>query len=149
MKIVIVVVGKEKDFSAADLVVEYSARISHYLPIEWTYIPASDSQEEGKRILKAIDAHGSGTHIVALDEKGKEFTSADFSQFVQTRLNEGLRSLVFIIGGSYGLSDEVRLRAQSTIALSKLTFPHLLVRPILAEQIYRACTIMKGEKYHH
>ncbi|MEN9912708.1 MAG: hypothetical protein RLY66_116 [Candidatus Parcubacteria bacterium] len=149
MKITVIVIGKEKDFSAHDLVAEYSARIGHYLPIEWTYIPASDGTEEGKRILKAVDSLGSGTHVVALDEKGKEFTSTEFAKFTQTRMNEGLKSLAFIVGGSYGLNDEVRSHAQSTIALSKLTFPHQLVRLILAEQIYRACTIMKGEKYHH
>ncbi|MBP6858961.1 MAG: 23S rRNA (pseudouridine(1915)-N(3))-methyltransferase RlmH [Candidatus Pacebacteria bacterium] len=149
MKIVVVVVGKEKDFSAYDLVAEYSARIEHYLPIDWVYIPASDGKEEGARILKTIDGLGSGVHTVALDEKGREFTSAECAKFVQTRMNEGLKSLVFVVGGSYGLNDEVRARAQSTIALSKLTFPHQLVRLILAEQLYRACTIMKGEKYHH
>ena len=149
MKIAIIVVGKEKDFPAHDLVAEYSTRIGHYLPIEWTYIPASDGDEEGKRILKAIDALGSGAHIVALDEKGREFVSADFAKFMQTRMNEGLKSLAFVVGGSYGLNEEVRARAQSTVALSKLTFPHQLVRLILAEQLYRACTIMKGEKYHH
>jgi 23S rRNA (pseudouridine1915-N3)-methyltransferase len=149
MKIVIIVVGKERDFSAHDLVAEYSTRVGHYLPIEWMYISASDGKEEGTRILKTIDGLGSGVHIVALDEKGRELTSTECAKFVQTRMNEGLRSLVFIIGGSYGLNDEVRARAQSMIALSKLTFPHQLVRLILAEQLYRSCTIMKGEKYHH
>lgn len=149
MKILIIAVGKEKDFAAYDVVADYSTRIGHYVPIEWQYIPASDSAEEGSRIIKLFDAQGSGSYVVALDEKGKEHTSADFSQFIQSRMNEGLRSLVFVIGGSYGLNEEVRSRARYSLALSQLTFPHQLVRLILAEQIYRACTILKGEKYHH
>jgi 23S rRNA (pseudouridine1915-N3)-methyltransferase len=157
MKIIIIAVGKDKDFSAHESVSEYTARIGHYMPIEWIYIPASSAKEENARILKTIDTqtnhqihHGNGlTHIVILDEKGREYTSMDFSKFVQSRMNEGLKSLVFIIGGSYGLDDSVRARAKSSIALLQLTFPHQLVRLILAEQIYRACTILKGEKYHH
>ncbi|MEK7641948.1 MAG: 23S rRNA (pseudouridine(1915)-N(3))-methyltransferase RlmH [Patescibacteria group bacterium] len=149
MKIAIIVIGKEKDFSAHEAVAEYSSRIAHYIPIEWTYIPASDASEEGKRITRALETYDTGSHVVALDEKGKEYSSVDFSKFIQTRMNEGLKSLVFLIGGSYGLGDEVRARAKTTIALSQLTFPHQLVRLILAEQMYRACTILKGEKYHH
>jgi 23S rRNA (pseudouridine1915-N3)-methyltransferase len=91
----------------------------------------------------------SDCYAVALDEKGKEYASVDFSGFIQSRLNSGVRSLIFIIGGSYGLTDRIRSHAQSTIALSALTFPHQLVRLILAEQIYRAFTLLKGEKYHH
>jgi 23S rRNA (pseudouridine1915-N3)-methyltransferase len=149
MKIIIIVVGKEKDFSAQNLVAEYSARIEHYSQIEWVYLPASDAKEENARILKALDAQGSGSYAVTLDEKGREYTSNNLSEFIQTRMNEGLKSLVFIIGGSYGLNEEVRSRARISIALSQLTFPHQLVRLILAEQLYRACTILKGEKYHH
>ena len=149
MKIIIIAVGKEKDFSAQSLVAEYSARIEHYTQLEWVYLPASDAKEENARILKVLDTQGSGSYVVTLDEKGKEYTSTSFSQFIQTRMNEGLKSLIFIIGGSYGLNEEVRARANSSIALSQLTFPHQLVRLILAEQLYRACTILKGEKYHH
>ncbi len=149
MKILIIAVGKEKDFAAHEAVAEYSTRIGHYLPIEWLYIPASDATEEGTRIIKALDAQGSGSQAIALDEKGKEYTSTDFSTFIQSRMNESLKSLVFVIGGSYGLNEEVRSRARYTLALSQLTFPHQLVRLILAEQIYRACTILKGERYHH
>lgn len=149
MKIIIVAVGKEKDFSGHELVSEYTDRIGHYLPIEWIYVPAVDSQEECKRIIKILDTHDSGCHVVMLDEKGKEYNSAQFSGFIQMRMNEGLRSLVFLIGGSHGFDNLIRERVQTKVGLSQLTFPHQLVRLILAEQIYRACTIMKGEKYHH
>jgi 23S rRNA (pseudouridine1915-N3)-methyltransferase len=149
MKIIIIAVGKEKDFAAAELVADYSARIEHTVPVVWKYISTSTKEQEEKDISKALDGLSTPTHIVALDEKGREFTSAKFADFMQARMNESLQSLVFIIGGSYGLSDELRSRAQMTVALSQLTFPHQLVRLILAEQIYRAFSIMKGEKYHH
>lgn len=149
MKIIILAVGKEKDFAGHELVADYTVRIGHYMPIEWVYISAGDMREEGERINKELDKCGSGTHIIMLDEKGKEFTTEKFAEFIQSRLNEGLRSVVFLIGGAHGFDGSVRKRAQTTIALSQLTFPHQLVRLILTEQIYRACTILKGEKYHH
>jgi 23S rRNA (pseudouridine1915-N3)-methyltransferase len=149
MKVIIIAVGKEKDFAGYELVGEYSARIGHYMPIEWVYVPASDAVEEAERLNKALDKCGSGTHVVLLDEKGKEFSTEKLTEFVQSRLNEGLRSLIFVIGGAHGFHNSIRERAQSTMALSQLTFPHQLVRLILAEQIYRVCTILKGEKYHH
>ena len=148
MKITIIAVGKEKDFAGNDLVAEYTDRIGHYSSLEWVYIPAADKVEEEKRILKTIDAR-SGAHVVMLDELGKQYTSVQFSEFIQKRLNEGLNSLVFLIGGSYGFGENVRARTNSMMALSALTFPHQLVRLILAEQIYRGLTILKGEKYHH
>ena len=149
MKIIIVAVGKEKDFAGHELVAEYTERIGHYFSIEWIYVPASSSTEEGDRILKVLDAHRSGNYTVLLDEHGKERTSVQYAEFIQTRLNEGLKSLMFLIGGSHGFDERVKEHVQSTIALSQLTFPHQLVRLILAEQVYRACTILKGEKYHH
>ncbi len=149
MKITIIAVGKEKDFVGSELVAEYNGRIEHYNQIEWLYIPASDKAEEEKRILKVLDSHEGGSHIIMLDELGKQYTSTQFSEFIQKRLNEGLKSVVFLIGGSYGFGDAVRARANSIIALSSLTFPHQLIRLILAEQLYRVFTILKGEKYHH
>jgi 23S rRNA (pseudouridine1915-N3)-methyltransferase len=149
MKIIIVPVGKERDFSANDLVGEYSLRIGHYMPIEWKYIPASTSADEASKIHKLIDEYDSGTHVMVLDEKGKEYSSLEFAGFMQKRLNEGVRTLIILIGGAYGFDQSVRERATSMLALSRLTFPHQLVRLILAEQLYRVCTIIKGEKYHH
>jgi len=149
MKLIIIAVGKEKDFEGRELVADYSARISQYAPIEWRYVEPSNARGEGIRICAIADKLGAGTYMVALDEKGKEYDSTAFADFIQSRMNESVRFLVIVIGGSYGLDASVRDRAQSTIALSKLTFPHQLVRLILAEQLYRACTIIKGEKYHH
>jgi len=149
MKIIILAIGREKDFSGQDLVREYVDRISHYSACEFKYIDGSDKENENKKILDVLDKEGSGQYVIALDEKGKEYESRIFADQIQSRLNESTRTLFFIIGGSYGLTDEVRKQANITVALSKLTFPHQLVRLILVEQIYRAFTIIRGEKYHH
>ena len=149
MKIIILAVGKEKDFSGQDLVREYLGRISHYSTCEFKYISASEKEEENKKILEILDKESSGSYVVALDEKGREYDSSTLASQIQVRLNESVRTIFFIIGGSYGLSDEVKKRANMTLALSKLTFPHQLVRLILVEQLYRAFTIIRGEKYHH
>ena len=149
MKIIIIAIGKEKDFSGHELVREYTDRISHYTSCEWKYIPTSDQKEENVRLMEVFDKDTGGAYIIALDEMGKEFDSKTLAKQIQIRMNDSVRTLYFIIGGSYGLSEEVRSRANVTLALSRLTFPHQLVRLILAEQIYRAFTIIRGEKYHH
>lgn len=149
MRILVIAIGKEKDFAGYELVAEYSSRIGHYMPIEWRYIAPSSPVEDEKVVLRTIDKEGSGTYVIALDEKGKEHDSKGFADMLQGRMTAGARSMVFIIGGAYGLSDAMRSRADTSVALSRLTFPHQLVRLILAEQLFRACTIVKGEKYHH
>ena len=151
MKVIILAIGKEKDFSGQDNVREYTDRISHYCPCEWKYIPGNSLDEDNAKLVAAIDAEKekTGAYIIALDEKGKGYDSHAFADRIQSCMNESVRTLMFVIGGSYGLNDEVRRRASITVALSKLTFPHQLVRLIIAEQIYRAFTIIRGEKYHH
>lgn len=148
MKLVILAVGKEKDFAGSELVAEYTGRIAHYVPIEWRYVPAGEPKEEEAALLKVLDKEA-GSYVVSLDEKGKEYDSRGFTTFIQNRMNHGDKSLIFIIGGSYGLPQTIKERSSAVICLSMLTFPHQLVRLVLSEQIYRACTIMKGEKYHH
>lgn len=149
MKIIILAIGKEKDFSGYEIVQEYTERISHYCACEWRYIPGTSLQEDNKKLVEILEKEGSGSYAIALDETGKEYTSTAFADVIQTRMNESVRTLFFIIGGSYGLNDEVRSRSRTVLALSKLTFPHQIVRLILAEQLYRAFTIIRGEKYHH
>ena len=151
MKIIIYAIGKEKDFSGADIVREYTERISHYGACEWRYIAGESRELDNTKLVEAImsEKEKSGAFIIALDEKGKEYDSPAFAGRIQSCMNESVRALIFVIGGSYGLDEETRKNAHITIALSKLTFPHQLVRLILAEQIYRAYTIIRGEKYHH
>ncbi|HTK33322.1 MAG TPA: 23S rRNA (pseudouridine(1915)-N(3))-methyltransferase RlmH [Candidatus Paceibacterota bacterium] len=149
MKIIILAIGKEKDFAGHELVREYADRISHYCSCEWKYIPGSSAQDDNAKLVEIIEKEGAGSYTIALDEIGKEYTSVAFAEVIQARMNESVRTLFIVIGGSYGLNDAVRSKARLTLALSKMTFPHQLVRLILAEQLYRAFTIIRGEKYHH
>lgn len=149
MKVIIIAVGKERDFSGYGIVQEYTERILHYVPCEWKYISTSDQKEENEKILSYIEKESSGSYVIALDEIGKEFNSKDFSEKIQSCMNESKKTLFFVIGGSYGLNDNVRSRADIVVALSQMTFPHQLVRLVLIEQLYRAFTIIRGEKYHH
>jgi 23S rRNA (pseudouridine1915-N3)-methyltransferase len=88
-------------------------------------------------------------HLILLDERGKNFSSPELAQWMQQRANESSKRLVFLIGGAFGVDGSIMERADLTWSLSKLVFPHMLVRLILAEQLYRACTILRNEKYHH
>ncbi len=155
MKIVFLALGKKRDPLFAEGVLEFTDRISRYVPVEWKIIPAAEGAgsdieraktEEGKRIESELRE---GDVLILLDEIGKEYSSVEFSQFLQKRFNEGPKRLIFVVGGAYGISAEISARASHTISLSRLTFPHQLVRLVLAEQVYRALSISKGEKYHH
>ena len=103
-------------------------------------------KREGEAILKKIEKD---ELVILLDERGKEYTSVQFANFVQQCANSGLKVLTFVIGGAYGFSNDVYARQNSQIALSKFTFPHIMVRLIFAEQLYRVCTILNNEPYHH
>lgn len=146
MNILVISPGKSKGYLGEDIVLEFTSRISHYSPIEWKFTQASDPKEEGEKILKAIPDK---SYIVVLDEKGKQISSPGLADFLNKRLNESTKTLVFIIGGAYGIDEKVKEKAHFMWSLSSLVFPHELVRSILAEQIYRGFSILKGEKYHH
>jgi 23S rRNA (pseudouridine1915-N3)-methyltransferase len=103
-------------------------------------------KKEGATVLELLHKTD---HLVALDERGKQFTSEGLATFIQRRANESTRNLVFLVGGAFGLDEAVLKRADTIWSLSSLVFPHQLVRLILAEQLYRACTILRNEKYHH
>ncbi len=143
MKITIISVGKAHDPLFRDAIEDFTARIGHYMPVEWKIV------DQDEKVLKILADQKGGDYVVALDEKGKLLSSAGLADRLQKCLNESVKRIVFIIGGAYGLTLAMRERAQITVSLSEMTFPHQLVRLILAEQIYRACTILKGEKYHH
>jgi 23S rRNA (pseudouridine1915-N3)-methyltransferase len=124
--------------------------------VEWTIIPVPKNagmlsemdlkKKEAETILQWLRPED---YLVVLDEKGKQLSSEALAQFLQTRSNESSKNIVFLIGGAFGLDNQVLSKAKFTWSLSSLTFPHQLVRLILAEQIYRACTILRNEKYHH
>ena len=103
-------------------------------------------RKEGEMILGWLKQDD---YLIALDERGKQMSSEKLAAFIQSRANESVKQLVFLIGGAFGIDESVLKRADAKWSLSELTFPHQLVRLILAEQVYRACTILKNEKYHH
>lgn len=147
MKIVILSVGKEKDEVSSDLVRHFELRILRYVPIEWLYIPHDVTKEkEGDKILSMLKKED---YVVLLDEKGKDIKSEALAELIENRMVDSVKRMVFVIGGAYGASRTVEERANYVWKLSSLVFPHMLVRVILVEQIYRALTIIKGEKYHH
>lgn len=156
MKILLLAIGKTSTTYISTAVDDYFKRINRYVPAEFKILPdvrsgkslSEDAQKsrEGKLILSALLP---GDYVVLLDEHGIQQTSRAFSESIVCQMNHGLKRLVYIIGGPYGFSDEVYLRADSKLSLSKMTFTHEMIRLFFAEQIYRAMTIMRGEPYHH
>lgn len=147
MKIVILSVGKEKDEVSADLARHFELRLLRYLPVELLYV-AHDATKE-KESEKIISHIKKDDYVVLLDEKGKDIKSEMLAEIIENRMVDSVRRMVFIVGGSYGVSESIIERANYVWKLSSLVFPHMLVRVILLEQLYRALTIIKGEKYHH
>ena len=147
MKLVILTVGKEKDELTSDVIKHFEMRILRYLPIEWIYIAHDVTKEkEGVKIMEQLKKED---YVVLLDEKGRDMKSEALAELVENRMVDSVRRMVFIIGGAYGVSKAIEERANYVWKLSSLVFPHMLVRVILVEQLYRALTIIKGEKYHH
>lgn len=148
--------GRTRDKSIAGSIEKYALRIPHYVPFEIVCLPdvkttskTTEMQQkelEGRRFLEAV---APADFVVLLDERGREYTSREFADFLSRKAVELPRNLVFVIGGPYGFSQEVYSRADGKISLSKMTFPHELVRLFFVEQVYRAQTIIRGEPYHH
>ncbi|MBM3324565.1 MAG: 23S rRNA (pseudouridine(1915)-N(3))-methyltransferase RlmH [Calditrichaeota bacterium] len=156
MKIIIVAVGRLREAYLRAGMDDYLARIGRYVPVEEVEVPAGAGEEgngegrrtlavEGERLQKALSREN---FVVCLDRTGKELGSEDFSTWLQTRMGEGLTLVTFVVGGAWGISPVVLSRAQFTLSLSRMTLPHELARLVLAEQLYRALTLWKGEKYH-
>jgi len=156
MKLQFWTVGKAHEPFVKEGIELFTKRIANYYPVEWNIIPmpknaASLSEtdlrkKEGEIILNGLQKDD---YLVLLDERGKQLSSEGVAAFIQTRANESNKNVIFLIGGAYGVSEAVVLRANFKWSLSQLVFPHQLVRLILAEQIYRACSIIRNEKYHH
>jgi len=155
MKIEFIVIGKTTDKNIIAGIKDYVERTNHYLHFTINTIAGlkntkslsqnQQKQSEGELILKQVSASDT---VVLLDERGVEYRSVDFASWLQKKQHT-TRRLVFISGGPYGFSDEVYRRADEMVSLSKMTFSHQMVRLIFMEQLYRACTIIKGESYHH
>ncbi|MEO6548825.1 MAG: 23S rRNA (pseudouridine(1915)-N(3))-methyltransferase RlmH [Ferruginibacter sp.] len=156
MKLQFWTVGKSHEGYVKDGIELFTKRITNYYPVEWNIIQnprnaaaMSETElkkKEGEIILSAIHKED---YLVLLDERGKLLTSESVATFIQARANEGAKKVIFLIGGAYGVSEMVIERANYQWSLSPLVFPHQLVRLIVAEQIYRACSINRNEKYHH
>ncbi|MDR0863340.1 MAG: 23S rRNA (pseudouridine(1915)-N(3))-methyltransferase RlmH [Candidatus Symbiothrix sp.] len=156
MKIQLLVVGKTNQDFVEKGVAEFCGRQKHYIPLDLEVIPDNKNmknlsfeqqkEKEGELILKSVQP---GDYVVLLDEHGKEFTSLQFSEYLEKKTHTVPKRLVFVIGGPYGFSKKVYETAQEKIALSKMTFSHQLIRLIFVEQLYRAMTILNNEPYHH
>ena len=149
-------IGKSNESFVKEGVDTFTKRISHYYPVEWKiFAGAKNSSSLSEEEIKKAEAQSilnvlqKDDQLVALDERGKQMSSPELATFIQQKANESTRNIIFLIGGAYGLHDSVLNRASFKWSLSKLVFPHQLVRLILAEQVYRACTITRNEKYHH
>lgn len=156
MKIQLICVGKTERPYLKEGETEYLNRLKHYCSFEKIEIPELKNAkklredqikvEEGKLILSKVD---SSAQLILLDENGKKFSSVGFSDYLQKKFNQGGKSLVFVVGGAYGFSEEVYARSNGKVSLSEMTFSHQMVRLFFIEQVYRALTILKGEPYHH
>ncbi|MBN8880017.1 MAG: 23S rRNA (pseudouridine(1915)-N(3))-methyltransferase RlmH [Chitinophagaceae bacterium] len=156
MRIQLWSIGKAHEPYVKSGVEDFTKRISNYFKVEWVIIPQPKNagmmsemdlkKKEAEVVMEWLDKDD---YLVALDERGKQLSSEGLANFMQARANAGTKKLVFLIGGAFGIDETVLKRANYTWSLSQLVFPHQLVRLILAEQLYRACTILRNEKYHH
>jgi 23S rRNA (pseudouridine1915-N3)-methyltransferase len=156
MEIIILATGKTNESCLNSGINDYLKRLKHYLNIKFIYTPelkekgklsiAEIKENEAQALLKMIPQ---SSYIVLLDENGGELSSVDFSSFIQKQLNSGIKKLVFLIGGPYGVAEEMKNKANYILSLSKMTFTHQFIRLIFVEQLYRAMTILKKEPYHN
>ncbi len=155
MKTELILVGKTADKHFQAGIDDYTGRIGHYMPFAIRVIPElkntkalteeQQKEREGELILKMVQP---GDWVVLLDEHGAEMTSVEYARWLAKK-QQGVGRLVYVIGGPYGFSRKVYDRANEMVSMSKMTFSHQMVRLIFVEQLYRACTILRGEPYHH
>ncbi len=156
MRIVLLVVGKTTNTYLHTLILDYQNRLKHYVSFDIQVIPElkntkhvsveMQKEKEGEMLLKQLE---DANEIILLDEKGKQFSSVEFSQQIDKAQVSGKKKIVFVIGGPYGFSEPVYQKATQKISLSKMTFSHQMIRLIFVEQLYRAFTILNNEPYHH
>ncbi len=155
MKVVLIAVGAAKSPGLAEAIAEYESRIRRYFRFEVAEVRpiglkrgagvAEVARKESEALLARVPA---GLEVVAVDERGESWSSERLAEYLEQLGVEGREGAAFLIGGPAGLSDELRQRAQKVLALSGFTLPHELARLVLAEQVYRAGTIQRGEPYH-
>ena len=156
MNIRLIAIGKTDNKDLQSLINDYTKRLSFYVKFDLEIIPdiknvknlseAQQKEKEGELILAKI---GPTDQLILLDENGKTFSSVGFSDYLQKKMNAGIKTLVFVIGGPYGFSEKIYKKAQGKVSLSEMTFSHQMVRLFVIEQMYRGFTILKNEPYHH
>lgn len=156
MNIKLIAIGKTDNKNLQSLMEEYQKRLSFYIKFELEVIPdiknaknlseTQQKEKEGELILSKLVPTD---FLILLDENGKSFGSIEFANELQKKMNAGIKTLVFVIGGPYGFSETIYQKAQQKISLSKMTFSHQMVRLFFIEQVYRGFTILKNEPYHH
>ncbi|GAA4058913.1 23S rRNA (pseudouridine(1915)-N(3))-methyltransferase RlmH [Flavobacterium chungnamense] len=156
MNIRLLAIGKTDNKSLQTLIDDYTKRLSFYVKFDLEVIPdiknvknlseAQQKEKEGELILSKLSATD---QLILLDENGTTFSSLGFSDYLQKKMNAGIKTLVFVIGGPYGFSEEIYKKAQGKVSLSEMTFSHQMVRLFVIEQIYRGFTILRNEPYHH
>lgn len=154
MKLLLLAIGKQHDSLLADVINNYTKRLQHYCKPSWRLLDVA----KGKITLDVARRTESSAiraeitpddFVILLDERGRQLSSPALAKLLEARQQQATKRVVFIIGGAYGVDDDLRKRADFVWSLSNLVFPHQLVRLILTEQIYRAFTIIKNEPYHH
>ena len=156
MKIQIITVGKKHDKNLEYFIKDFEKRIKAHFDLGWTIINSIDDnnkevqiKKESEKILENLEKSSKNSFVILLDENGKEKSTKDLANLFEEKMNEGVEKIIFIIGGAFGVSEEIFKKSDFVMSLSKLVFPHQLVRAILAEQIYRCISILKNGKYHH
>ncbi|MFP9115146.1 23S rRNA (pseudouridine(1915)-N(3))-methyltransferase RlmH [Flavobacterium sp. RHBU_3] len=156
MNIKLLAIGKTDNKALQTLIDDYTKRLGFYVKFDLEIIPdiknvknlseAQQKEKEGELILSKLSPTD---QLILLDENGKTFSSVGFSDEMQKKMNSGVKTLVYVIGGPYGFSPEVYAKAQGKVSLSSMTFSHQMVRLFFIEQVYRAFTILRNEPYHH
>lgn len=156
MNVKLLCVGKTDNKQLQLLIDEYCKRLNFYVKFSIEIIPdirkakhLSEQEQKNKEGDLILSKVGSSDYLILLDEKGSSFSSVDFSKYLQKKMNSGIKTLSFVIGGPFGFSEAVYTKAQNKISLSPMTFSHQMVRLFITEQLYRGFTILKGEPYHH
>jgi len=156
MKIVFCSIGKPHDTQLKSSIDTFTKRVSNYFSIDWLIIPPpknagvlSEADLKKAEATLLVAQIAKEDYLILLDERGKNISSPEVANLIQQRANESCKRIVFVIGGTFGVDAEVFKRANYVWSLSNLVFPHMIVRLLLSEQVYRACTILKNEKYHH
>ena len=156
MNIKLIAIGKTDNKNLQTLIEDYEKRLSHYIKFEFEIIPdlkkvkhLSEEQQKEKEGELILAKTQNSDLLILLDENGKQMDSVAFSNYLQKHMNSGIKTLIFVIGGPYGFSEEIYKRANGKLGLSKMTFSHQMVRLFFIEQLYRGFTILKNEPYHH